>query len=213
MNGCQGPEPKRKHQTHDWGYASTNMDAESFREYLSSRLKEKAWSIRELARRANISHTWISNVLSGQTEPSWDFCAAIAKPLGLQPIEIFRLANLMPPLPEHTRTRRTLSEALDLLPPEDHEFLLRITRGLLSERGYRESARLNKSGAEEEDDMAKDQERKELLDALKDLPKEVVREIVDRAKELAEQLKQEPSKRPSEAHVNGDATQGLRPAS
>lgn len=201
MNGCQGPEPKRKHQTHDWGYASKNMDAESFREYLSSRLKEKAWSIRELARRAGISHTWISNVLSGQTEPSWDFCAAIAKPLGLQPIEIFRLANLMPPLPEHTRTRRTLSEALDLLPPEDHEFLLRITRGLLRERGYKESARLDEPGAEEIENMPKDQERKELVESLKGLSLEEVQEVLRRANEL-KAAKAGPSKRPSEAPAN-----------
>lgn len=87
--------------------------------------------MRELARRANVSHTWVSQVISGQSEPSWDFVASVARPLGMQPVEAFRLAGLLPHLPEWTRTRQELNEVLDLLSEQDQQFLLRLVRGLV----------------------------------------------------------------------------------
>ena len=64
--------------------------------WLNERIKESGWSIREVARRANISHSWISNVLSGQKQPNWDFCVAIA-PVFDVPVEtLFHMAGLLP---------------------------------------------------------------------------------------------------------------------
>lgn len=66
-------------------------------DWMLEELRDRKMSHRELARRAGISHSSISNILSGYREPTWDFCAAISKPLDKQPIEVFRIAGLLPP--------------------------------------------------------------------------------------------------------------------
>lgn len=55
----------------------------------------REWSQRELARQAGISHSAIANVVAEQRKPTWDFCAAIAKPLDKTPMEVFQLAGLL----------------------------------------------------------------------------------------------------------------------
>jgi transcriptional regulator with XRE-family HTH domain len=72
----------------------TRMNKQDLKEWIASELEARNWSMRELARRANISHSWISNVLAGQP-PTWDFCAAIAAPLGASPVEVLLRAELV----------------------------------------------------------------------------------------------------------------------
>lgn len=52
--------------------------------------------MRELSRRAKVSHGYVSEILSDKRLPSYDFCASIAGPLGKTPEEVFRLAGLTP---------------------------------------------------------------------------------------------------------------------
>jgi len=93
--------------------------------------------MRELARRANISHAWISKILAGD-HPSWDFCAAIAPALGVSPIEVLLVAGKLTP----TDVRRALP-ALDYATPaqelialisalneEDQQAALQFLRGV-----------------------------------------------------------------------------------
>lgn len=64
--------------------------------WLTEELENRGWSIRELARRASTSHTTISQVLSLQREPTWEFCAQIAGALEIPPETVFRKAGLLP---------------------------------------------------------------------------------------------------------------------
>lgn len=64
--------------------------------WLNSELRQRGMSHRELARRADVSGAMVSGVIAGDRNPGWDFCAAIAKPLGKPPLELFRLAGLLP---------------------------------------------------------------------------------------------------------------------
>jgi transcriptional regulator with XRE-family HTH domain len=68
--------------------------------WLSTELNNRGWSQRELARRAQISHTSITEVLSQIRQPTFDFLAAIATPLSKTPLEMFILAEKMPAEPE-----------------------------------------------------------------------------------------------------------------
>lgn len=84
-----------------------------------------------------MSHTQVSNVISGNRTITFDFCAAIAKPLGKTPEEVFRLAGLLPPLPAQVESVRGLAgEEKELiaiwrgLPAADKECLLRLVRML-----------------------------------------------------------------------------------
>lgn len=47
--------------------------------WLIQSLETRGWSQRELARRASISQSSVSDVLSQKRLPTWDFCAAIAQ--------------------------------------------------------------------------------------------------------------------------------------
>lgn len=63
-------------------------------EWIEQELLQLEWSQRELAKRAGLSPTTVNDVMTGNRPPTWDFCAAIAKPLGKNPIELFVLAGL-----------------------------------------------------------------------------------------------------------------------
>ena len=64
--------------------------------WLIGELNTRGWSQRELARRADLTSTTVSDVVNGKRKPTYEFCAAIAKPLGKRPEELFRLAGLLP---------------------------------------------------------------------------------------------------------------------
>ena len=86
--------------------------------WLIAALDNRGWSQRELARRAGKSQSNISDVLSGKTAPTLEFCAAIAGPLGVPLDDVLILAGLKPappaPVPEENvalAALRTMSEA------------------------------------------------------------------------------------------------------
>jgi transcriptional regulator with XRE-family HTH domain len=71
---------------------------ERFKTWLENELKERGWSYRELERQAgkNASDSKISLTLAGKRSITWDFCLAIAGPLGYTPEEVFKIAGLLP---------------------------------------------------------------------------------------------------------------------
>jgi hypothetical protein len=71
---------------------------EKFSDWLKCELEKRKWSYRELARRAgkNASYPKISLTIAGKRAITWDFCVAIAEPLGYSPIEVFKIAGLLP---------------------------------------------------------------------------------------------------------------------
>ena len=65
--------------------------------WLNDELNTRGWSQAELARRSpGVSRPLVNLVAAGKQPPSYEFCAAIAKPLGKRPEELFRLAGLLP---------------------------------------------------------------------------------------------------------------------
>lgn len=63
--------------------------------WINEEIKQRGWSQRELARRSGVSNTLISKVMSDDVPASWEFCLAIAKPLGKSPLEVFQIAGLL----------------------------------------------------------------------------------------------------------------------
>lgn len=72
------------------------IEMETLSQWLAKELSTHRISGRELARQADISHTSVADVIAGHRQPTWEFCASIAKPLGKSPIEIFKRAGLLP---------------------------------------------------------------------------------------------------------------------
>lgn len=105
-----------------------------FSEWLVGQLRERGWSQRELARRSDVSHTTVSDVLGNVRRPTWDFCASIAGPLERQPDEVFVLAGLKPepsqPVSEEAEALRILRE----LTQDLRIAAVAMLRGLAGER-------------------------------------------------------------------------------
>lgn len=96
--------------------------SEALRLWLTQELDTRRLSHRELARQANISNTLVSRVLSGKMPPSADFCINVAIALERNPIELLRLADIIPP-----RDDTSLDDAIT------HE-IIRIVRTLSQDK-------------------------------------------------------------------------------
>ena len=66
--------------------------------------------------------------------PSWDFCAAIAHPLGVDPDDIFVLAGLKRPPPAAVAEEKEILAILRRLPGSVRDVVLAMLRGLARER-------------------------------------------------------------------------------
>lgn len=97
--------------------------------WLNSELRQRGMSHRELARRAEVSGAMVSGVIAGDRNPGWDFCAAIAKPLGKPPLELFRLAGLLPE-ESHGEDEPALLHHYRHLSPQNQTAALAMLRGL-----------------------------------------------------------------------------------
>ncbi len=127
--------------------------------WLNDELQERGWSIREMARRAALSHSTISNILSGGS-PTFDVCAAIARATGVSPVSLFRKAGLLPSTTEEKESRETMLHWFDQLSDEDQERAIVLLRSLADlryqklkeererEEREREAARRRRAGWE-----------------------------------------------------------------
>ena len=109
------------------------MATESFTGWINKEIKERGWSLRELARRSNLSSTAVINVMNQHRSPGANFCKGIARALRVSPEEVMRHAGILPPSPPKTLR---LSEALRLfasLPEERQEIVLLQMKALADE--------------------------------------------------------------------------------
>ena len=84
-------------------------------EWLEQQLQARGWSSSELARRAGISQSSVSNVLTGKQIPGLEFCKGVARALDLRTEELLQRAGHLPPMPE---------------PVVEEQEALRLLRGL-----------------------------------------------------------------------------------
>jgi len=106
-----------------------------FIEWLQQELDSRGWSYNELARRAGMTGANVSYVMSGKQRATFDFCAAIAKPLGETPEKLFRMAGLLADVPAmEEKSVRELYEVIRALSRENREQITRIAALLLREQ-------------------------------------------------------------------------------
>ena len=118
--------------------------------WLASELKTRGWSHRELARRAGLSQTAVSTVLSSQRQPGWEFCSAVARALGEVPERVLRRAGLLPPLPapENDATLRDLVAYAKQLSAEERLMVLEYTRWRFQQEQARKKNEQEQTGQE-----------------------------------------------------------------
>ena len=68
----------------------------NFNDWLDQGLKQRGWTMRELARRCRTSQPHISNIKNGERSVTWDVVADIAATFGELPEMAFRTVGLLP---------------------------------------------------------------------------------------------------------------------
>ena len=156
--------------------------------WLNQRLRDLAWSQRELARRADVSASTISDVTAGKRPPSWDFCAAIARPLGVDPDEIFVLAGLKRPPPAPVAEENEVLAILRRLPGSVRDVVIAMLRGLARDGQPRVSEGLAPYRWDQEPWV------RELVEEFRNVPEEW-REEALRQVQFVRQMSQRPTTR------------------
>jgi len=107
------------------------MEREKLSTWLAAQIEEKGWTIRELGRRAGVSHTAVARAVSGETTPNADTCISLARALGAEPEWILRLAGRLPPLPPEVANEQELINLYRRLDPARCKAALSMMRGLV----------------------------------------------------------------------------------
>ena len=108
------------------------MDQENielFLKWLASELAKTNLSGYQFAVKAKMSHTVISKARKGKL-PKWDACKSIAGALHLDPVEVFRLAGLLPKHQDSTEELDRLKFVCENLPEEYRAIAIRVIRAL-----------------------------------------------------------------------------------
>lgn len=109
---------------------------------------EDAGSIRALARKADLSHTTVAEVLSGARSPTYEFCAAIADAVHEPRDKVFRLAGLLPPSRDGDERRDEILFYYDRMIARDRERFRVIGRALAeASESYGDEATDSASGS------------------------------------------------------------------
>ena len=89
--------------------------------WVNEQLKAKGWSMRELARRGDLSATQVSDVLSGKVEPGAKFFQGMSKAFGVTLESVERLERVGT-IPENRLNDPDLKDLMELaqkLNPDD----------------------------------------------------------------------------------------------
>jgi len=104
-------------------------------EWLIKEIEQRGWSQRELARRANLAPTTVSEVIAGRTRPGLEFCKGIGKALDVPAADVLRLAGLLPPITEDIRLNEECLYNFNLLSVEHRRLVIIILRALAKAYG------------------------------------------------------------------------------
>ncbi len=115
-----------------------NQAPEAFLVELRSVMEKNGWGMREVGRRAGVSHTTISNILNLGEQPTFDTAVALAPVLERDPLTTIYLAGLLPAPPDWDPDLNDAIELLKRMDETTRDGLLAFMRRV--EQGERESA-------------------------------------------------------------------------
>jgi transcriptional regulator with XRE-family HTH domain len=108
----------------------------AFGKWLLKELDTRRWSMRELARRTDVSESTISRIVSGKRNPSSALCRRIAEALRVPPERVFREAGLLPDYADESPRTREALYLFRKLPEDERRRILLIMRTLLEEQEH-----------------------------------------------------------------------------
>lgn len=104
--------------------------------WLTRELNERGWTNSELARRAELVPSTISMVISGRTNPGWEFCLGVARAFGFPPETVLRRAGLLPAVPARVQGEQEMLGIFRLLSENQRQMILSMLRALAPRRGF-----------------------------------------------------------------------------
>jgi len=114
-----------------------NSNSESFGRWLQEERKKRGWTVRELARRADVSHAALSNVLTGKRNAGHEVARKVAEAMGVPVTEAFRRAEILPGTVEEPIEFSELLAIMRELDPEERLRILEYARWRLQDIAYR----------------------------------------------------------------------------
>lgn len=86
-----------------------------FIDWLNEELSKRDWSMRELARRANVSPSTINHVMAGRRNPGTVLCNGLAQAFNMSPESVLKKAGLIPNNSHNNTERMTIREIWSIL--------------------------------------------------------------------------------------------------
>jgi len=111
-----------------------NMTNTQFADWLILEVEKRGWSYRELGRRAELSASTISKVITGASLAGKDFCTGVARALGFPPELVFRKAGLLPPTTDVPATVTQVAYLVAQLDESDQHDVIAMIEALLERR-------------------------------------------------------------------------------
>lgn len=105
---------------------------EDFYNFIEEELKKRDWTWYELGRRARLSDGTISNIRTGARGVGKKTLNGIARALSIPTEQVYRLAGLLPPVPESTEQTEQLLHSFNQLNETDKQTVLDMIEFLLS---------------------------------------------------------------------------------
>jgi len=103
------------------------MGERDFIQWITAEKEKRGWGVNELARRADLSNSYVSNVLNELQGPGPKFYAGMARAFGMPEVELLRMGGELPPAPGDTE-RLTLREIWQILQGLDEDQLKEVRR-------------------------------------------------------------------------------------
>lgn len=111
-------------------------------EWIEGQLRLRDWRPADLARAAGVRDSTISRVLNGNAKAGPELCNAMAGALDVSPVEVFRIADLLPPsvgsMNELTQDEADLVRCYRSFPEEFKIAHLEVFRSLAAQFGKKE---------------------------------------------------------------------------
>jgi transcriptional regulator with XRE-family HTH domain len=106
--------------------------ATNFVTWLTKEMEDRGWNNSELARRAGLVPSAVSQVIAGNRGTGPEFCRSVARALNLPPETVFRKAGLLPSLqgPEEDVTFGELLDVVRNLSVEERVMVLEFAEFL-----------------------------------------------------------------------------------
>lgn len=154
----------------------------TFQDWLGSEIERSGLSYSEIARRGNITHGRISQVMAGD-QPGSAFCVGIARGLDLPPALVLEKAGIIPPEPGKVEREQQALSLFRRLPQTLRDSVIAMMQALLGHRPRQGLFKEEKEGSA----SPVDHQLELLIHDLESLPPDDQRRVIELLERLRDQ--------------------------